>query len=77
MIPPVMEKVAQKILSENDRIAGTLRRAFLERGILCVNLISSPGSGKTMLLEKTLEGLPGSERVARRAPSFSRVGRTV
>ena len=64
MNPPVMEKVAQKILSENDRIAGTLREAFLKRGILCVNLISSPGSGKTMLLEKTLEAFSQTERVA-------------
>lgn len=64
MNPPVMEKVAQKILSENDRIAGTLRAAFLQRKILCLNLISSPGSGKTMLLEKTLEALPASERIA-------------
>jgi hydrogenase nickel incorporation protein HypB len=64
MNPPVMEKVAQKILSENDRIAATLREAFLKRNILCVNFISSPGSGKTLLLEKTLAALPQSERVA-------------
>ncbi len=64
MNPPVMEKVAQKILSENDRIAATLRAVFLERKILCVNLISSPGSGKTLLLEKTLEAFPKTERVA-------------
>jgi hydrogenase nickel incorporation protein HypB len=56
-----MEK---KVLSENDRIAGKLRARFREHGILCVNLISSPGSGKTSLLERTLEGFPPETRVA-------------
>jgi hydrogenase nickel incorporation protein HypB len=54
----------QKVLSENDRIAATLRERFLKYGVLCVNLISSPGSGKTSLLERTLEMLPRSSRVA-------------
>ena len=43
----------QKVLSENDRIAGELRERFRENGILCLNLISSPGAGKTLLLERT------------------------
>lgn len=64
MNPPVIEKVAQKILGENDRIAAALRASFLQRNILCVNLISSPGSGKTLLLEKTLEAFPKTERLA-------------
>jgi hydrogenase nickel incorporation protein HypB len=54
----------RKVLSENQRIAISLRKRFAEKGILCLNLISSPGSGKTMLLEKTLAGLPPEERVA-------------
>jgi hydrogenase nickel incorporation protein HypB len=54
----------RKVLSENDRIAGELRTRFQENGVLCVNLISSPGSGKTSLLERTLESLPKTERVA-------------
>ena len=53
-----------KVLSENDRIAAELRERFREHGVLCLNLISSPGSGKTSLLERTLESLPRSERVA-------------
>jgi hydrogenase nickel incorporation protein HypB len=56
-----MEK---KVLSENDRIAARLREGFREHGILCLNLISSPGSGKTSLLERTLERLPRATRVA-------------
>jgi hydrogenase nickel incorporation protein HypB len=54
----------KKVLSENDRLASGLRARFGEHGILCLNLISSPGSGKTSLLEKTLESLPQNERVA-------------
>ncbi len=51
-----MERVPlqQKVLSENDRIAARLRDEFEKRGILCLNFISSPGSGKTSLLERTL-----------------------
>jgi hydrogenase nickel incorporation protein HypB len=53
-----------KVLNENARIAAELRERFREHRLLVVNLISSPGSGKTSLLEKTLDRLPGSERVA-------------
>ena len=54
----------RKVLSENDRIAGRLRERFLERGVFCLNFISSPGAGKTSLLERTLERLSPNERVA-------------
>ncbi|MGA2335342.1 MAG: hydrogenase nickel incorporation protein HypB [Terriglobales bacterium] len=54
----------RKVLSENDRVAAELRARFQEHGILCLNLISSPGSGKTSLLERTLEALPRHDRVA-------------
>jgi hydrogenase nickel incorporation protein HypB len=54
----------QKVLSENDRIAAGLRARFQAHGTLCLNLISSPGSGKTSLLECTLESLPRDRRVA-------------
>lgn len=60
----VVEPIARKVLSENDRIAAGLRERFRERNILCLNLISSPGSGKTTLLEKTLASFAPGERVA-------------
>jgi hydrogenase nickel incorporation protein HypB len=56
--------IEKKVLSENDRIAASLRARFCEHGILSLNLISSPGSGKTSLLEKTLASLPHNEHVA-------------
>ncbi len=61
-----MERVPleKKVLSENDRIAGELRQRFSEQHTFVMNCISSPGSGKTMLLERTLEALPKDLRVA-------------
>ena len=52
-------EMALNILSENDRIAAENRALLKSRGIVTVNLISSPGSGKTALLEKTLDLLKG------------------
>ena len=52
-----------KVLKENDRIAAELRARFARHGILCLNLISSPGAGKTALLERTLESFRFGERV--------------
>jgi hydrogenase nickel incorporation protein HypB len=54
----------QKVLSANNQIAAQLRDAFKATGTLALNFISSPGSGKTMLLEKTLEMLPAGTRTA-------------
>jgi hydrogenase nickel incorporation protein HypB len=54
----------RKVLSENDRIAADLRQRFFEHGVLCLNLVSSPGAGKTALLERTLEAFPRDQRVA-------------
>lgn len=56
--------VEKKVLNENQIIAEKLRERFREHGIFCFNIISSPGSGKTALLERTLERLPKSSRVA-------------
>ena len=49
--------IKEKVLSENDRIAESLRQRFLSQKTLCLNLVSSPGSGKTSLLEKTIAAL--------------------
>ena len=53
-----------KVLNENERTAAELRAEFGRHGIFVVNLISSPGSGKTALLERTLESFDPSRRVA-------------
>ncbi len=64
MSQAVQDPVARKVLNENDRIAAILRSRFQQRGILCLNFISSPGAGKTTLLERTLAALPAGDRVA-------------
>jgi hydrogenase nickel incorporation protein HypB len=48
-----------KVLARNDELAGRNRGWLAERGILAVNLMSSPGAGKTTLLERTAAGLAG------------------
>ncbi len=49
--------IERNILEANDTIAQELRDIFAEKKVLVLNLISSPGSGKTALLEKTLSDL--------------------
>jgi len=56
--------IEKKVLNENQILAEQLRERYRQNGVLCVNLISSPGSGKTALLERTLERMDKSERVA-------------
>lgn len=50
-------RLVQDVLTKNNRIAGQNREYFQARNILALNLVSSPGSGKTTILEKTLAGL--------------------
>lgn len=50
-------ELRQGILNKNDRLAADLRRRFDDHGVMVVNLVSSPGTGKTALLEATLRGL--------------------
>jgi len=57
-------EVEKKVLSENQLLAEHLRERYRESGVCCVNLISSPGSGKTLLLERTLERMAPTARVA-------------
>jgi hydrogenase nickel incorporation protein HypB len=52
-------ELQQKVLAKNDDIAEGNRQWLRDRGILAVNLMSSPGSGKTTLLERTTRELAG------------------
>jgi hydrogenase nickel incorporation protein HypB len=56
--------VAEKILSENDRLAAEIRARLAALKIPAINLVSSPGSGKTMLLEHTLAYFQNRLRIA-------------
>ena len=52
------------VLAANDRIATVNRHWLTERNVLAVNLMSSPGSGKTSLLERTARDLTGTVPVS-------------
>jgi len=53
------------ILKKNDELAAGLRAQYAEAGVLVLNLVSSPGTGKTALLERTLKDLKAKgKRVA-------------
>lgn len=47
----------RKVLQVNDQLAAEIRRRLAERRIFCLNFVSSPGSGKTSLLERTIRDL--------------------
>ncbi len=57
-------ELQQKVLAKNDDLAEQNRRWLRERGILAVNLMSSPGSGKTTLLERTTRDLTGKMTIS-------------
>lgn len=56
-------EVLEDILSENDRIADANQKDFAEAGVRVVNLMSSPGAGKTALLKRTLASLATGTRI--------------
>jgi hydrogenase nickel incorporation protein HypB len=64
MNEPRLVEVRRNILKQNDVIARALREQFQAAGIFVVSLVSSPGSGKTAFLEKTLSELRSKYRVA-------------
>jgi hydrogenase nickel incorporation protein HypB len=57
-------EMGKTAVRENNRVAAELREAFTPTGALALNFVGSSGSGKTMLLEKTLELLPAHTRAA-------------
>lgn len=56
--------VIRNVLEANEKLATRIRQKLAERGILALNLISSPGAGKTTLLERTLLDLGKKYKMA-------------
>lgn len=56
-------QIASKILDANEKIAAENRQVFDNHKIFALNLMSSPGAGKTSLLEKTIKHLEGKEKI--------------
>jgi hydrogenase nickel incorporation protein HypB len=61
---PRLVEVRKNVLKQNDAVARGLRHRFRAAGVFVVSLVSSPGSGKTAFLEKTLTQLRSDYRVA-------------
>jgi hydrogenase nickel incorporation protein HypB len=62
--PPRLVQVRQQVLKKNDLAARALRERFRAAGVFAVSLVSSPGAGKTALLEQVLGALGAECRVA-------------
>lgn len=56
-------EIKQSVFAENDREAEELRAELKEKGVFLLNLMSSPGAGKTTTLMKTIEALKGDFRI--------------
>ncbi|PLX92109.1 MAG: hydrogenase accessory protein HypB [Desulfuromonas sp.] len=50
-------KIEEDLLAKNNRLAGNNRQLFADKELFVLNLVSSPGSGKTSILERTLSDL--------------------
>lgn len=57
-------EVKQSVLASNDQKADELRSKMKEKGTLLINLMSSPGSGKTTMLRRTIKALKGELDIA-------------
>lgn len=55
-----MVQIETDILAKNNTFAAANRQLFQDRGMLALNLVSSPGSGKTTLLTETIKALDGT-----------------
>ena len=56
-------EIKQSVFANNDAQAQALRQELRERGVYLVDLVSSPGSGKTTTLTRLLEALGGKLRI--------------
>ena len=56
-------EIKESVFADNDRQADKLRRELKEQGVFLMNLMSSPGSGKTTTLKGTIERLKDQLRI--------------
>ncbi len=56
--------VRERVMERNDELAAQVRGRLAAHGVVALNLVSSPGSGKTLLLERTLQDLGGEIEMA-------------
>lgn len=56
-------EIKQSVYADNDRQAQLLRQELKEKGVFLLNLMSSPGSGKTTTLMRTIEALKDTLKI--------------
>jgi hydrogenase nickel incorporation protein HypB len=56
--------VVENILSANDRLAAENRQRLDQAGVFAINIMASPGAGKTSLVERTVQALSSDLRIA-------------
>ena len=56
--------IERRVLEKNDEVAARNRETFRKNKVFAINVVSSPGSGKTSILERTLEYFNGSVPIA-------------
>nr|MBN1229471.1 hydrogenase nickel incorporation protein HypB [Anaerolineae bacterium] len=64
MAPARKVEVQEQILSANDRLAEAIRQQFTKHKVFAVNMMASPGGGKTSLILRTVEALKDEFRLA-------------
>ena len=57
-------KIERKVLAKNDAVASENRKQFEDNGVFAVNMVSSPGSGKTSLVEKMIQHFGGRVNIS-------------
>jgi hydrogenase nickel incorporation protein HypB len=60
---PTRIQIVEKILSANDQLAENIRQQFDSAGVFAINVMASPGAGKTTFIIRTLEALRGRLRM--------------
>ncbi len=56
--------IEEKVLNANDQLAGTINKRLVQAGLFSLNIMASPGAGKTSLIEKTLEIMVPEHKIA-------------
>lgn len=56
--------IEEKVLNANDQLAGTINEQLVQAGLFSLNIMASPGAGKTSLIEKTLEIMVPEHKIA-------------
>lgn len=56
--------IEEKVLNANDQLAGTINERLVQAGLFSLNIMASPGAGKTSLIEKTLEIMVPEHKIA-------------